>query len=428
MTTTTSRSIALPTSLIVQTGQTSKPSTRPLLSTPTGSRASTLPPPSTSPTSSTIPQPYIYTGLPNALPPTTNEWLLRLGDLALYNPELFAIAVALFQHNFVFGTLFLLRAFSPKRALDLYYLTLIFALSFVALPLVFLFDRRIDEVKLLFFLEHEAVEYLIAVRVLAPPGFVAKWSGAIVLAAWCALVAITIPVVLDSRFHHAADVVAWCAFVSDSLLGLSGIALVRRWAVGRHRMNGFALRKLRAEAMAGLAFMCHGFVTMPVGPIFTLVLYRNLDPKYFAWTFVAVFLSALFSIALMVPVIALFFSNIRWCCASRKKVFPGQAEWYEELEQQEDLEKTEKHARSADPHDSPHRQRPLDPHPEQRYEDFVVEDPAPRYYPTQPPASNHPHETRLPSEAWRVRLPEEHRSTAWTSIRPPHRRIPSQFT
>ncbi|KAI6795785.1 hypothetical protein KC361_g4810 [Hortaea werneckii] len=425
MTTTTSRTIH---SLIVQTGQPPTATTSSILSTPKSLPESTRPPSSTPPSSSTTPQPYIYTGLPNALPPTTNEWLLRLGDLALYNPELFAIAVAPFQHTFVFGTLFLLRAFPPKRALDLHYLTLIFALSFVALPLVFLFDRRIDEIKLLFFLEHEVVEYLIAVRVLAPPGFVAKWSGAIVLAAWCALVAITIPVVLDSRFHHAADIVAWCAFVSDFLLGLSGIALVRRWVISRSRMTGLALRKLRAEAMTGLAFMCHGFVTMPAGPIFTLVLYRNLNPKYFAWTFVAVFLSAFFSIALMVPVIALFFSNIRRCCGSRKKVFPGQAEWYEELEQQENIEQTDKHVRSADPYDSPHRQRPMSLRPDQRYEYFVVEDPAPRYYPTQPPAANHPYEIRLPSEAWRVRLPEEHRSTAWTSIRPPHRRIPSQFT
>ncbi|KAI7162425.1 hypothetical protein KC349_g1994 [Hortaea werneckii] len=426
MTTPTSRTVALPTSLITQTGQPPKPSTRSILSNttrpPTSTSSPSSPPPSTTP-----PQHTTYPGLPNALPPTTNDWLLRLGDLALYNPELLAIAIALFQHTFVFGTLFLLRAFSPKRALDLHYLTLIFALSFVALPLVFLFDRRIDEIKLLFFLEHEAVEYLIAVRVLAPPSFVAKWSGAIVLAAWCTLVAITIPVVLDNRFRHAADIVAWCAFVSDFLLGLSGIVLVRRWAVSRSRMMGFALRKLQAEAMAGLAFMCHGFVTMPVGPIFTLVLYRNLDPEYFAWTFVAVFLSAFFSVALMVPVIALFLSNIRWCCGSRKKVFPGQAEWYEELEQQDHLEQAEKQGRSAERYDSPRRQ-PLTPHLEQRYEDFAVEDPAPRYYPAQPPASNYPHETRLPSEAWRVRLPEEHRSTAWTSIRPPHRRIPSQFS
>lgn len=427
MTTTTSRTVALPTSLIVQTGQPPKPSTRPILSTPTNPPASAISNSSPPPSASTTPQPLTYPGLPNALPPTTNEWLLRLGDLALYNPELLAIAIALFQHTFVFGLLFLLRAFSPKRALDLHYLTLIFALSFVALPLVFLFDRRIDEIKLLFFLEHEAVEYLIAVRVLAPPGFVAKWSGAIVLAAWCALVAITIPVVLDGRFRHAADIVAWCAFVSDFLLGVSGIALVRRWAVSRSRTTGFALRKLQAEAIAGLAFMCHGFVTMPVGPIFTLVLYRNLNPEYFAWTFVAVFLSAFFSIALMVPVIALFLSNIRWCCGSRKKVFSGQAEWYEELEQQESLEQAEKHGRSAERYDPPAHQRMLAPHPEQRNEDFAIEDPAPRYYPSQPTASNSLHETRLPSEAWRVRLPEEHRSTAWTSIRPPHRRVPSQF-
>ncbi|RMY99285.1 hypothetical protein D0862_07190 [Hortaea werneckii] len=423
MMTTTSRTAALPTSLIVQTGQPPRASSRSILSTPTSPLASTSSPSS----SSTTQQPTTYPGIPNALPPTTNAWLLRLGDLALYNPELLAIAIALFQHTIVFGTLFLLRAFSPKRALDLHYLTLIFALSFVALPLVFLLDRRIDEIKLLFFLEHEAVEYLLAVRVLAPPGFVAKWSGAILLAAWCGLVAITIPVVLDGRFGHAADLVAWCAFVSDFLLGLSGIALVRRWALSRSRMMGFALRKLQAEAMAGLAFMCHGFVTMPVAPVFTLVLYRNLNPDFFAWMFVAVFLSAFFSVALMVPVIALFLSNIRWCCGSRKKVFPGQAEWYEELEQQESLEQTEKQGRSAESYESA-RHQPLAPHLEQRYNDSAIEDPAPRYYPTQPPAPNHAHETRLPSEAWRFRLPEEHRSTAWTSVRPPHRRLPSHFT
>ncbi|GAB1740455.1 hypothetical protein NU219Hw_g5560t1 [Hortaea werneckii] len=375
MTTTTSRTVALPTGLIVQTGQPPRSSSRSILSTPTSPLASTSSPSSPPPSASTTPQ---YTGLPNALPPTTNTWLLRLGDLALYNPELLAIAIALFQHTLVFGTLFLLRAFSPKRALDLHYLTLIFALSFVALPLVFLFDRRIDEIKLLFFLEHEAVEYLIAVRVLASPRFVAQWSGAILLAAWCGLVAITIPVVLDGRFRHASDLVAWCAFVSDFLLGLSGIALVRRWALSRSRMMGFALRKLRAEAMAGLAFMCHGFVTMPVGPVFTLVLYRNLNPEYFAWMFVAVFLlkskrglqngTNLLAISLWNPI----WSNGITTSQSRTRLLD-----------------TTRHKLSA---------------------------------------SNHAHETRLPSEAWRVRLPEEHRSTAWTSVRPPHRRLPSQFT
>lgn len=380
------------------------------------SSSSSLPPSTTAINASTITPAntstaaFAYPGLPNALPPTSNWWITNLGDITLYNPELFAIAIALFQHTFGFGLLFLLRGFSPKRALDLHYLTLIFAFSFVALPLVFLFDRRISTVKLLFFLEHEAIEYLLAIRVLAPPALVARFSGAIVLAAWCSLVAITIPVVLDNRFHHAADIVAWCAFVSDFLVGVSGLMLVRRWAISRSQ-TAYMLRKSRAEAMAGLAFMLHGFTTMPVGPIFTLVLYHNLDPKYFAWSFVAVFLSAFFAVALMMPVAALFFANIWWCCGSRRKVFPGQAEWYEELEQQ--VDRGSEKGRSAG----------------QRQERYVPEESAPRYYAGQriahEAADDSRDEVRSPNEAWRVRLPEE-RTPAWRSFQPrAHRRTPS---
>jgi len=274
------------------------------------------------------------TGLPNALPSTHNEWITAAGDLVLYNTDLFAAAIALLQHSIVFGILFLLRGFSPKRALDLHYLTIIFAISFVGATLVFLLDTQIDEVKLLFFLEHEAVEFLIAIRVLAPTAFVARRSGLIVLLAWCGLTIVTMPVVLNQHFHHAADIVAWCAFVSDFLVGLSGLVLIRRWAIA-HSASRFGLRKVRAEAMAGLAFSLHGFVTMAVGPILALVLYNDLNPAYFAYAWVAVFLSAFFAVALTVPVVGLFFSNVWWCCGHRKDVFPGQAGWYEEVEQEE---------------------------------------------------------------------------------------------
>lgn len=284
----------------------------------------------------------------------------------------------------IFGLLFLFRGFSPKRALDLHYLTLIFALTFVALPIVFLVDLRIDQIKLLFFLEHEAVEYLIAIRVLAPAAVVARRSGLIVLLCWFGLVAITVPVMLDQHFHHAADIVAWCAFVSDFLVGISGLALVRRWLLSRP-LTRFSLRKSRAEAIAGLGFMLHGFITMSVGPLFALVLYRDLNPSYFAWAFVAVFFSAFFAVALMMPVVGIWFSNIKWCCGHRRAVFPGQAEWYEEVEQD---------GKAAG-------------------EVFYNGEEAPEYAAYAPER-----DTRSPREAWQVRLPEEH-STAWRSVRSP---------
>ncbi|KAK4550838.1 hypothetical protein LTR36_000418 [Oleoguttula mirabilis] len=331
--------------------------------------------------------------LPDDLPRTHNRWLAIAGDVALYNTDLLATAIALFQHTAVFGTLFLLRGFSPKRALDLHYLTIVFALSFVALPLVFLFDLRIDEVKLLFFLEHEAVEYLIAIRVLAPAKFVARNSGLIVLLSWCGLVLLTIPVVLDHHFHHSADVVAWCAFTSDFLLGISGLTLVRRWAVS-HPLTRFTLRKSRAEAMAGVAFMLHGFVTMSVGPVFALVLYDDVDPAYFAYVFVAVFLSAFFAVAFMIPVAGIFFANVWWCCGQRKAILPGQAEWYEGLEDNKGGPRAE--------------------------QDYYAGDVAPRYAAY---AAAREEEIRSPNEAWNVQLPEE-RSTAWQSVGSPSRLPP----
>ncbi|KAK3642964.1 hypothetical protein LTR56_008833 [Elasticomyces elasticus] len=316
-------------------------------------------------------------GLPDALPTTHNQWIAVAGGLALYNSTLLLVAAALLQHTAVFGILFLLRGFSPKRALDLHYLTIVFALSFVAAPIVFLVDLRIDQVKLLFFLEHEAVEFLIAIRVLAPAAFVARRSGLIVLVCWCALVAVTVPVVLDEHFHHAADIVAWSAFASDFLVGISGLTLVQRWKAGRPASR-FEVRKLRAEAMAGLGFMLHGFITMSVGPIFALVLYRNLNPVAFAYAWVAVFFSAFFAVGFAVPVAGIFFNNIRWCISHRKAVFPGQVEWYEEFEKGEAMQ----------------------------YE-----------LPQEPTYAPDTRGQRSPNEAWReVQLSEE-RSAAWQSGR-----------
>ncbi|TKA79831.1 hypothetical protein B0A55_02787 [Friedmanniomyces simplex] len=321
-------------------------------------------------------------GLPNALPTTHNRWIAVAGDLALYNSTLLLVAAAILQHTAVFGILFFLRGFSPKRALDLHYLAIVFALSFIAAPIVFLVDLRIDQIKLLFFLEHEAVEFLIAIRVLAPAVFVARRSGLIVLVCWCALVAVTVPVVLDEHFHHAADIVAWCAFLSDFLVGISGLALVRRWLVGRPASR-FMARKMRAEAMAGLGFMIHGFITISVGPIFALVLFHNLNPSAFAFAWVAVFFSAFFAVGFAVPVAGIFFGNI-WCCIGhRKAISPGQVEWAEDLDKEQAMRCEVSHEGA----------------------------PTPMYVFRAPNE-----EARSPDEAWRVQLPEE-RYAASQSVR-----------
>jgi hypothetical protein len=72
---------------------------------------------------------------------------------------------------------------------------------------------------------------------------------------------------------------------------------------------------------------------MCIGPIFTLILYDNLDPAWFAYGWVAVWLSGFFAVALAVPSAAMFFRNMWWCCGSRRKVFPGQAGWHDDVEQ-----------------------------------------------------------------------------------------------
>lgn len=206
------------------------------------------------------------------LPSNSNQWLAADGDIALYNEILLVTATALFQHTAVFGTVFLLRGFSSKRALDLHFLTIIFALSFVFAPLVFLFDQTIDSFKLWFFLDHEAIEYLIAIVVLAPKSIVKKYPGLIVFLCWTVLSCMSIVVAWNRKYHHGADIVAWGAFGSDFLVAVSGLVLIKRWLVARWRRRilgtsliwqslpeeRFRRRKIAAEAMAGLGFMLHG--------------------------------------------------------------------------------------------------------------------------------------------------------------------------
>lgn len=200
---------------------------------------------------------------PEALPPTTNPQLLAQGSLSLYNSILFLASAAVLQHFIVFGIAALLRGFSPKRTLDLHYLTFFFAISLAAAPAVFLLDLKIDQMKLLFFLEHEAIEYLILVRVVAPPSFVKRWSGMILFVAWTLLFCVTTVIVLDQFHHKAAMIAAWGAFTSDFSVGIAGVVLVYRWIVSTERSK-FGIRRIRAEGLAGIGFMTHGELGFPL--------------------------------------------------------------------------------------------------------------------------------------------------------------------
>ena len=202
-------------------------------------------------------------GPANSLPPTDNRWILE-SAVSLYTPTLFSASQALFQHTLVLAVLFLLRGFSSKRLLDLHFLTIGFATTMIVAPFIFLIDVKVGRLKLLFFLEHEAVEVLIAVRVLAPSQIVARRPGLLIFLLYSLLVGLSIFVVVDDFFSHSADVVAWGAFTSDFLLGLSGIFMIKRWMESRKReLSKAARKKQQAEAVTGRRFMLHGELYIP---------------------------------------------------------------------------------------------------------------------------------------------------------------------
>lgn len=158
------------------------------------------------------------------------------------------------MHGVFFGLFAILQGFSVRRMMDQHYLSLVLAFTFILLPIHFLFDMNLDQSKLTFFVEHVAIEYLIGVRVLAPANFVAARSGLILLLMWLMLVASSAVIV----GNHAAVFVVVIAFISDTILAVSGAVLIWRWSRERHSTAGFRRRKLAAEAVSGVGFMLHG--------------------------------------------------------------------------------------------------------------------------------------------------------------------------
>ncbi|KAH7348601.1 hypothetical protein BKA65DRAFT_594398 [Rhexocercosporidium sp. MPI-PUGE-AT-0058] len=269
----------------------------------------------------------------NLLPPSTNPALVVSGPLALYNPTLILIATALSQNGIIFGIFFLLRGFSAKRVFDTHYLTFLLTIALTLTGLVFLIDPAFDSFKVFFFLDHEAIEVALALRILLPVKTCREYAGLILFCLWGALCTLSVAVSLSDFYSHGADIVAWGAFCSDFMLGVSGVVLIKRWFDLRPRLSHVSptLReKAVAEGLAGMGFILHGFSSMCIGPIFTRVLYFNTDPNWFAYGFVCASTFTFFGLAFMIPAATMFFGTINWCCWHNRKVLPGQAQWEDE--------------------------------------------------------------------------------------------------
>ena len=199
-------------------------------------------------------------------PATANPWILAKGPFALYNPTLILISNGLSQHALIFGFFFLLRGFNARRIFDLHYIIFLLAITLSLAGLVFLADPLLDNYKIYFLLEHEAVEIVLACRVLLPINVCRKHPARVLFALWSGLSIISIFISLDGFHRHAADVVAWGAFVSDSLLAVSGFKLVKKWYLLRPQLASCSptfQTKIRAEGLAGIGCFVHGTWSSP---------------------------------------------------------------------------------------------------------------------------------------------------------------------
>ncbi|KAK7712775.1 hypothetical protein SLS57_007729 [Botryosphaeria dothidea] len=280
--------------------------------------------------------PDIVPDIPTHNPELTGPY----GMAKLYNPSLDNLAFGVLQHGFVFGFAFAFRWFQPRKVLDLYYLCALFSLSGIVAALIFLYDRNpITVVKFNFFLEHEAIEYLIALKVVLAPRLVARHPGWTLFLCWLALSLATIAVSLTDHYKHGADIVIWGAFLSDAALTLAGTKLIHAWATHVEVVEPFSRRTreirkrlLRVDAMAGLAMVLHGACTMPIPVLYALVVYDGLSPDWYAYAWFAALAAALPAIGLLVPADMVFFGRVQCCCGRPRGAFPD-VEWAYHVEQ-----------------------------------------------------------------------------------------------
>lgn len=184
---------------------------------------------------------------------TQNKHLLKGGPLALYEPAFVISFQGLFLQLLFWGIYSGLVGFSMKRMMDLHYLSVTFAVTFLLLTIHFMSDLELNSSKLIFFSQHVGIEFLIAIRVLAPPSIVRRWTGHIFFIVWLLVVGSTSVIVSDHAIYFAIAM----ASLSDSLMTISGLVLVSRKLRRRHASQ-FADHKLTVEAISGLGYLIHG--------------------------------------------------------------------------------------------------------------------------------------------------------------------------
>lgn len=195
------------------------------------------------------------------LPPTNNKFLLKVGDAALYNPTFLTLSAGLFGHCFIFFIVFTLRSFSCARVLDLHFLVLLFAISLIIAPAMFLLNPNLNMPMLFFFLQHVAVECVIFIRVF-DPRLCCYYPGRVLLACWTVLAVVSSVIAFnDMIYNRAVEIVSWCAFISDFLTAVAGILLVQKWRRQKKRNAVTSMQRgtqVNAEALAGAGLFCHG--------------------------------------------------------------------------------------------------------------------------------------------------------------------------
>lgn len=194
------------------------------------------------------------------LPPTINHVLLSQGDAALYNEELLTISIGLFLHCTIFGLVLIVCSFDPARVLNLHLLTTLLALTLIIAPLVFLIDPHVNYYMLNFFLEHESLEILIAIRVFRPR-LCRNHPGYVLSGCFGALTCITTLLALNNKLrNHATDMVSWGAFISDGAVALAGCRLAYLWVKERKATHHVQKRMevMRVQGLAGLGCIAHG--------------------------------------------------------------------------------------------------------------------------------------------------------------------------
>lgn len=184
---------------------------------------------------------------------TQNKHLLKGGPLALYEPAFIISVEGLFLQSLFWGIYAGLVGFSIKRMMDLHYLSMGFAATFLLLTFHFLSDLELNSSKLIFFSQHVGIEYLIAIRVLAPASIVRRWLGHIFFVVWLIVVGATCVIVSNHAVYFAVAM----AGLSDSLVSVAGLVLMVRKLRQKHA-GELTRQKLTAEAVSGLGYLIHG--------------------------------------------------------------------------------------------------------------------------------------------------------------------------